>query len=210
MGVFDKFMNSFRVNNDDDYDDDEFYDEDDEIEEDEDEYEEKPKKGFFKRILGGRKNDDDYDDYDDDYEDDYEEESNHSKSFFSRKKETEHEDQTSRIHSGAAASPKVTPMRRRTGKTMEVHVIKPANMEETREIADTLLIGCTVVLNLEGLDVEIAQRVIDFSSGACYSINGSLQKVSSYIFILTPQNVGITGDITDILNSSIPAMRNNL
>ncbi len=214
MGVFDKFMNAIRVNNDEDYDDDEFYDEDDEIEEDEyddEEFEEKPKKGFFKRILGGRsKNDEDYDDYDDDFEDDYEEETSHSKSFFSRKKEAEPEETTSRVHAGASSSPKVTPMRRRTGKTMEVHVIKPANMEETREIADTLLIGCTVVLNLEGLDVEIAQRVIDFSSGACYSINGSLQKVSSYIFILTPQNVGITGDITDILNSSIPAMRNNL
>ena len=41
---------------------------------------------------------------------------------------------------------------------MEVCVIKPASMEDTREIADTLLAGCTVVLNLEGIDVDIAQR----------------------------------------------------
>ena len=40
---------------------------------------------------------------------------------------------------------------------MEVCVIKPASMEDTREIADTLLAGCTVVLNLEGIDVDIAQ-----------------------------------------------------
>ena len=93
---------------------------------------------------------------------------------------------------------------------MEVRVIKPTNMEETREIVDTLIQGCTVVLNLEGLDVEVAQRVIDFSSGASYAMNGQLQKVSSYIFILTPNGVEITGDITDILNSSIPSMRNNL
>ena len=45
---------------------------------------------------------------------------------------------------------------------MEVCVIKPASMEDTREIADTLLAGCTVVLNLEGIDVDIAQRIIDF------------------------------------------------
>lgn len=93
---------------------------------------------------------------------------------------------------------------------MEVRVIKPTNMEEAREIVDTLIAGCTVVLNLEGLDVEVAQRVIDFSSGACYALDGQLQKVSSYIFILTPNGVAITGDITDILNSSIPSMRNNL
>ena len=46
--------------------------------------------------------------------------------------------------------------------------------------------NATVVLNLEGIDVELAQRIIDFTSGACYSLGGSLQKVSSYIFILGP------------------------
>ena len=56
---------------------------------------------------------------------------------------------------------------------MEVCVIKPNNMEETREIADTLIAGCTVVLNLEGIDVSVAQRVIDFSSGTCYAMGGS-------------------------------------
>ncbi len=85
---------------------------------------------------------------------------------------------------------------------MEVCVIKPTNMEDTREIADTLLSNCTVVLNLEGIDIDLAQRVIDFTSGTCYSINGSLQKVSSYIFILTPANVDISGDITDILSGT--------
>ena len=58
---------------------------------------------------------------------------------------------------------------------MEVCVIKPASMEDTREIADTLLAGCTVVLNLEGIDVDIAQRIIDFCCGACYCMSGSLQ-----------------------------------
>ena len=85
---------------------------------------------------------------------------------------------------------------------MEVYVIKPASMEDTREIADTLLAGCTVVLNLEGIDVDIAQRIIDFCCGACYCMSGSLQKVSSYIFILTPSSVEISGDIQDILSGA--------
>ena len=42
---------------------------------------------------------------------------------------------------------------------MEVCVIKPASMEDTREIADTLLDNATVILNLEGIDVELAQRI---------------------------------------------------
>ena len=72
-----------------------------------------------------------------------------------------------------AASSKITPMRssRRANQasSMEVCVIKPASMEDTREIADTLLDNATVILNLEGIDVELAQRIIDFASGACYS-----------------------------------------
>ncbi len=192
MGIFDKFANAMHINND-DYDEDDFYDEEDEVEEEEaedEEDDEKPKKSFFSRLLGRR--DDDEDDEDDD---EYEEPSSSVRASDSSRSQT---------------ASKVTPMRRRSGKTMEVRVIKPANMEETREIADTLLANCTVILNLEGLDVEIAQRVIDFSSGACYTINGSLQKVSSYIFILTPHTVGISGDITDILGGSVPTMRNNI
>ena len=90
---------------------------------------------------------------------------------------------------------------------MEVCVIKPTKVEDFREIADTLLSYCTVVLNLEGIDVELAQRIIDFSSGSCYAIGGGLQKVSSYIFILTPSNVEISGDIQDLLGGAIPSMR---
>jgi len=81
-------------------------------------------------------------------------------------------------------------------------------MEDAREIADTLLDSCTVVLNLEGLDVELAQRIIDFTCGACYSLQGSLQKISNYIFILTPADVDISGDYQSILNGAfdIPSM----
>lgn len=89
----------------------------------------------------------------------------------------------------------------RAGKTsMEVCVIKPKNVEEAREITDTLLSGRAVVLNLEGLNVDVAQRIIDFTSGSCYSINGNLQKISNYIFIITPENVDISGDFQDIFD----------
>ena len=112
-----------------------------------------------------------------------------------------------------ASSSKITPMRGRksgnAGTNMEVCVIKPSSMEDTRDIADTLIDRCTVVLNLEGIDVDVAQRIIDFSSGSCYSIGGSLQKISSYIFILTPANVEISGDFQEILSGAfdVPSVR---
>ena len=85
---------------------------------------------------------------------------------------------------------------------MEVCVIKPNSMEDAREITETLLANRTVVLNLEGVDVDIAQRIIDFTSGSCFAINGNLQKISHYIFIITPASVDISGDFQEILNGN--------
>ena len=92
---------------------------------------------------------------------------------------------------------------------MEVCVIKPTSVEEEREIAETLLNGRAVVINMEGLNVDIAQRIIDFTSGATFAINGNLQKISNFIFLVTPTNVDISGDLHDLLNSSfdVPSIK---
>jgi len=182
MKVLDKFLDAIRLN--DDYDDDDEFFDDDFEEEDET----KPKKRFFKKL--------EEDDYDDDY--DFSE-----KNSFQTKK-------TASAPKPTKSSSKITPMRKRTGtSSMEVCIIKPSSMEDTREIADTLISHCTVILNLEGIDVDVAQRIIDFSSGSCYSIGGSLQKVSSYIFILTPENVEVSGDFQEILSDAfdMPSIR---
>ncbi len=157
--------------------------------------------------------DDDYDDdfFDDDYEDDYEEKPA-KKSFFKREKnyelEEEDYDDFEAPSRSSRANNKVTPMRqpaRRGNVSMEVCVIKPNSVEDAREITETLLSGRTVILNLEGLDLEIAQRIIDFTSGATFAISGNLQKISNYIFLVTPTNVDISGDLQDLLNTSFDA-----
>ena len=83
---------------------------------------------------------------------------------------------------------------------MEVTMIKPTTMEDSREVCDYLLAGKAVVLNMEGIHMETAQRIIDFASGATYSIGGNLQKISNYIFIATPQSVELSGDFQDLLS----------
>lgn len=154
----------------------------------------------------------DEEDYDDDFydDDDYEEPQIKRKSF-QRDEET---DESQSVYKPKAVKPqtvnKVTPMRpsRRQVNGMEVCVIKPTTVEDSREITETLLSGRAVILNLEGLDVEIAQRIIDFTSGSCFAISGNLQKVSNYIFIITPNNVEISGDFQDLLTGafSVPGM----
>ena len=195
MGVLDKFLSIMKLDDgDDEYDDDEFFDDEDLEALDE----EKPKHRFFKKLD------------DDDDEDEEVEYVKPEKKV--APKQTKAPKQTVKQATPSASS-KITPMRKKNSGngTMEVCVIKPSSMEDTREIADTLIDRCTVVLNLEGIDVDVAQRIIDFSSGACYSIAGSLQKISSYIFILTPANVEISGDFQEILSGAfdVPSVRTN-
>ena len=164
--------------------------------------------------------DDEYDDddffEDDDFDDDYEEEKP-KKGLFKREKPSydmdEEEEEYEPKRSGRANNSKVTPMRqpaRRSAPAMEVCVIKPNNMEDSREITETLLGGRTVILNLEGLDLEDAQRIIDFISGATFAIDGNLQKISNSIFLVTPANVDISVYLHDLIGSSLgaPAIQN--
>ena len=172
MGVLDKFLDIMKLSDDDEYDEDDFFDDD----EYDDEYEEKPKKSIFRREKT----------HDESDEDDYE---------LPAKSQQR----------PARSNNKVTPMRqpaRRTGVSMEVCVIKPTSVEDAREITETLLENRTVVLNMEGLDIDIAQRIIDFASGSCYAIDGHLQKISHFIFIITPASVDISGDSQEIIGGA--------
>ena len=216
MGVLDKFLDAIKLN--DDYDDDELLDDsilededdydDDDFLDDDDDMEEKPKKKFFEK-FSKKKNVEEEDDFLDD-EPEEEPMKVSAPKVTAKTAATKAPARQERV-SRPAPSSKITPMRtsKRSSQSvnMEVCVIKPTTMEEAREIADTLVENSTVILNLEGIDVELAQRIIDFTSGACYSLGGSLQQVSSYIFVLGPYNVDITGDLQNILGGSVPSVR---
>lgn len=155
--------------------------------------------------------DDDEDFYNEDYDynDDYEDEPVKPKSSFRKEKKSQDMDEDYSKEDSFAekqpkTSPKVTPIRpvkKSVSSGMEVCVIKPTSVEDAREITETLLNNRTVVLNVEGLDVEIAQRIIDFTSGSCFAISGNLQKISNYIFIITPASVDISGDFLSLVDT---------
>lgn len=207
MSVLDKLLDAVKLN--DEYDEDDYLD-DDLLDSEDDEFldddqEEKPVKKFFQKFSRKADDEDDLDDFED--EEPVMASTKQSAKSVSTPKVSVKQDKPVRN-----TSSKITPMRSsRKGNqaaNMEVCVIRPTSMEDTREIADTLVDNSTVVLNLEGIDMELAQRIIDFTSGACYSLGGSLQKVSSYIFILGPYNVDITGDLQNILGSNpVPSAR---
>lgn len=158
------------------------------------------------KFLNAMRLNDDEDDYEfdnDDYLDDEEDEPPKKSVFKSREKREEKYEEPPK-EKAVKTAPKITPISKgskKQGTGMEVCVIKPTSVEDAREITETLLNGRTVVLNVEGLNVDIAQRIIDFTSGSCFAISGNLQKISNYIFIITPANVDISGDFLNLVDS---------
>ncbi len=90
-----------------------------------------------------------------------------------------------------------TPIVANTGDSdsnIELKVVHPASFDEVGEIADYLIDGCTVVLNLEMLDPVQTVRMLDFLNGVTYSTDGEIKNVAKNTYIITPHNVDISED----------------
>lgn len=86
-----------------------------------------------------------------------------------------------------------------SAQNLKIVVARPASFEQVLNFASDIKNRRPVVLNLEDTDAETARRIIDFMSGATYALEGTMQKISTYIFTFVPSNVGISGDIEDCL-----------
>lgn len=90
-----------------------------------------------------------------------------------------------------------------TTKNLRVVLVEPKEFEESQGVAEHLKSKRQVVLNLENTDKETAQRILDFVSGACYALDGRVQKVSAGVILFVPHNVDISNELkTDLGDKS--------
>lgn len=90
------------------------------------------------------------------------------------------------------------------GSLGDVIVIRPQEFDDAQMIADSLRNGRMIVINMEGGELETAQRIIDFIGGASYALGGSIQAISANIFIAVPNSIEVSGDLRDeIINENI-------
>ncbi|WP_456275570.1 cell division protein SepF [Bacillus sp. AK128] len=78
-------------------------------------------------------------------------------------------------------------------------LFEPRTYSEAQEIADHLKNRRSVVINLQRISHDQAIRIVDFLSGTVYAIGGDIQKIGSNIFLCTPDNVDVTGSISDYI-----------
>ncbi|MDT8859106.1 cell division protein SepF [Alkalihalobacillus sp. MEB130] len=84
-------------------------------------------------------------------------------------------------------------------KGAKVILQEPRTYDEAQEIADHLKNRKAVIINLQRISHDQAKRVVDFLSGTVYAIGGDIQKIGSNIFLCTPDNVDVTGTITEMM-----------
>ncbi|HHU89956.1 MAG TPA: cell division protein SepF [Clostridiaceae bacterium] len=127
---------------------------------------------------------------DEDYEDDiYEDEV------------VENTHQRAERHASHKKSPQGKILNMNNNNNLKVVVMSPQNILEARELCDHLRSNKPIIMNVEGIDTPLAQRMVDFLSGAVYCLDGDIQKISTSIFLATPASIEITGDLKDEMHN---------
>ena len=84
-----------------------------------------------------------------------------------------------------------------SNKSSQVVVFEPRSYAESQGIGDHLKSGRGCVVNLNKLSKDQARRIIDFLSGIVYAIEGEIKPIGSAVYLFTPNNFGVYGEISD-------------
>jgi cell division inhibitor SepF len=74
------------------------------------------------------------------------------------------------------------------------HTVRPRRFDQAQEVADSFKEGTPVIVNLQDVSADLSRRLIDFASGLCYGLGGSMEKVASGVYLLTPANVSVSAE----------------
>jgi len=72
--------------------------------------------------------------------------------------------------------------------------VTPDSFNEAQQIADIFKRRQPVIINLKGADRDLSRRLIDFASGVCYGLGGSMERVGGQVYLLTPTDVEVSED----------------
>jgi cell division inhibitor SepF len=87
-----------------------------------------------------------------------------------------------------------TPLEAVASASVRVHLVVPRSFNDAQSIADKFKDTVPVILNLQSTDTELSKRLIDFSSGLTYALNGGMQRIADKVFLLTPRNVEVSAE----------------
>ncbi len=82
----------------------------------------------------------------------------------------------------------------RAAGDVRVHFVAPKSFNDVQDVADKFKDSIPVILNLQSTDTDLSKRLIDFSSGLTYAMDGGMQRIADKVFLLTPRNVEVSAE----------------
>ncbi len=83
--------------------------------------------------------------------------------------------------------------------TAKPHIVSPVSFNDAQEVADKFKRDQPVIVNLQQAGDDLTRRLIDFASGLCYGVGGSMKKVADYVYLLTPADVEVSATERQLL-----------
>lgn len=112
-----------------------------------------------------------------------------------------HDPKTTQESTATSQKAPVTPLRRVTptrqpaaGSMNEILTMHPTQYSDAQVVAESFRDGIPVILNLSRMNDADAKRLIDFSSGLVIGLNGKIERVTSKVFLLSPEHIVVNGE----------------
>jgi cell division inhibitor SepF len=74
------------------------------------------------------------------------------------------------------------------------YAVTPVSFNEAQAVADKYMAGVPVIMNLQEVERDLSRRLVDFASGLCYGMRGSMERVTNQVYLLTPSNVEVSAE----------------
>ncbi|WP_397333819.1 cell division protein SepF [Ornithinimicrobium sp. INDO-MA30-4] len=74
-----------------------------------------------------------------------------------------------------------------------INTIHPRTYNEAKNIGESFRTGTPVIMNLTEMDDSDAKRLVDFAAGLAFGLHGSIERVTSKVFLLSPSHVEVEG-----------------
>ena len=74
------------------------------------------------------------------------------------------------------------------------HLVHPGAFNDAQEMGDKFREGYSIIMNLQGANAELAQRLVDFASGMAYGLGGAMKPVAEKVFLITPEGVQVSAE----------------
>jgi len=113
--------------------------------------------------------------------------------------EEEQKEEIPQVQEKTAGSKNVVNLSSIQNTNSKVVLAEPRNYNEAQDIADNIVNRRAVIINLQRVDRQQAKRIVDFLSGTVYAVKGDIQKLGAETFLCTPDNVEVSGSISEML-----------